>query len=236
MLAKDKVSLDLNEILSSVFARNDYGKGLDRSVVETLVREGVAIALRLCNHHEEILSYKGGVEIDNGNCGISEKSTTIYIADKGIWTKTIGRVSIDFLSGDIFVIDEKLHLEQNDEIDFHSIIKKKDVKFDHEIYGIKYKKPIDTTIISSYVDESKRDVRLYVCNFTEKDRIKELLLNKEVKMYNKENKYKGELTILNKKDVENIILDRPKIYLDEKEENVIIAYPYNICRMVRKIK
>lgn len=235
-----KVNFDLNEMLSSIFSRQDYGKGLDRKTVENYLLEGLAVALKMCEYHKNEGRLYHGAKIYNGNCSLSEKSSTIYIKNWDFWELSVGEVSIDFLTGDIFVKDEVLHMEKDKDSAYRvgrTIMyrdKVKDnVKFDHKEYGIKYKKPIDKSIIDNYLpDNYKREVKIFISRYDyEKEDFYKFLSQYDYIMYNKENNYKGELTELNRKDSEDIYYDNPSLYFTEDGEKFIIEYPYNVCKL-----
>jgi hypothetical protein len=70
---------------------------------------------------------------------------------------------------------------------------------------------------------------------TDKQEIKEILSKYEWEMFNRANKFEGEITTLNERDIDDIAGDMRLGSLSPtlKEENniFILEYPNNVCRL-----
>lgn len=71
---------------------------------------------------------------------------------------------------------------------------------------------------------------------TDLNEVRSLLTKYEFEMFNRANDHEGEITILNEKDINDIIGDMHMGTISavvEVDENdmVIVKYPYNVCKL-----
>ena len=186
---------------------------------EELVTKGVIIACRMANIKKNqcdvVISFGGGCN----------HTYTIRVRKDNAWDTSIGDVDIDFKAKTFKVRMREWRWDEFLEHAYYNGVAY--TKYVHVKELLEWKKQFDFAEC-----QELKHIKSFGKNMmpvVDKDEAVKLLLNKQFKMYNKANGYKGEITVLNEKDVNDILGDAPLIVTDGKK--TVIEYPYNVCKM-----
>lgn len=216
-----KVTVKYEEILLR-FQEAGHLKKLfkgNEDVYEKLIAKGVIIACRMANTKKDRCNIVVGF---GGGCN---HVYTIRVRKDDVWDTSIGDVDIDFKNGTFKVRMREWRWNEFLEYAYYNGVYY--MKYVHEHELLDWKKQFN--FVES---EELRRVKAFGENMmpvTDRDEVFKLLLNKKFKMYNKANNHKGELTVLDKEDVDNILGDGPLIATDGKK--TVVEYPFNLCKM-----